>query len=241
MLLCARPGEAAAQSARQLGAWDGLVLSPAGSLAPVARDPADAGSGAGELLLRYGRWRYDSDDAVHDNIGLTWSHALGFARARVEVTGAYQLVECPTCSAWEMGGIDLESTVWSHAFGSARGRPVDAGAGLRLSLGASQFLGSQATTTRSVALTVPVALALPVGTASSLSASIFPGVGYGRIASADLTESGFLPMIGAAVAWSITQRMGVDVGMQQVVIAGGPIQVGAAFSLKLGSLHAVRP
>ena len=241
VLLGVAPLDAAAQSARQLGAWDGLVLSPVGALAPIARDQGDTVSRVNELSLRYGRWRYDEDDVEHDNVGLTWSHGLGFARAQLAITGAYVLVECPTCSAWAMGGVDLQSTLWSRSFAGANGRPISTGVGVRVSFGASHDLGGGGSTAASAAVTLPIGIALSLRKSSVLCASIVPGFGFGRISSADLAESGVLPMVGAAVAWTITSRIGVDLGVQRVIIAGGPTQVGAAFSLKLGSDRSSRP
>jgi hypothetical protein len=241
ILLVVGPSETAGQSAGQLGAWDGLMLSPAGALAPVARDPTDWASGVNEFSVRYGRWRYDADDAVHDNFGLTWTHSLGFARAQVAITGAYELVECPTCFGWQLAGIDLQSTLWTHDFPRASGRPVSAGVRLRVSLGGARYLGSEATTTTSAAVAVPIDIALPFAKTSSLCASIVPGFGFGRIAGPDEVESGLLPMIGGAVAWTITSRFGVDLGVQRIFISGGPTEIGAAFSWKLGSIRSVRP
>src|SRR5665647_3165619 len=53
------PRETAAQSVNQIGAWDGLVLSPVGALPPVAGDPGDMASGVNErpLALRPRRRR----------------------------------------------------------------------------------------------------------------------------------------------------------------------------------------
>jgi hypothetical protein len=235
------PLRGAAQSAGQLGAWDGLILSPIGALAPVARDPGYSASGVDELLLRYGRWRYDSEDAVHDNIGLTWAHSLGFARTEVAITGAYQLVECPTCSAWAIGGVDLRSTLWTRDVAPVSGRMVRTAVGLSVSMGGARYLAAEASTSVSVAATLPIDVAFPLAKTSTLCASIVPGLGFGRITGADVAESGVLPMIGAAIAWTATPRIGVDVGLQRIIIAGGPIQVGAAISLKMGSGGRSRP
>jgi hypothetical protein len=186
-----------------------------------------------EFLLRYGRWRYDADDAVHDNIGLTWSHSLGFAQTQMALSVGTEVVECPTCDGWQFFGVDLESTAWNHAVGSVHGRPIATSAGLRLSLGGARFTGSTPASTQSAALAVPIDFALPVGRSSYVCASVVPGMGYGRITSVDVTQSGVLPMIGAAVTWTIGPRFGVDVGMQRIIIGGGPTQIGAAFSWKL--------
>jgi hypothetical protein len=241
LALVLAPRATRAQSASQLGAWDGLILSPVGALAPMVRDLGAIGSRSDELSLRYGRWRYDEDDVVHDNIGLTWSRNLGFARAQLSLTGAYVLVECPTCSAWAMGGVDLESTMWTRHFASANVRPVATSVGLRVSLGGSRYLGTETTTSASAAVILPVDIALPFGKTSSLSASILPGFGFGRVTSTEVAESGTLPMIGAAIAWTVTSRTRLDIGVQRIIIAGGPTQLGAAFSLKLGSGGGIRP
>jgi hypothetical protein len=235
------PRQAAPQSASQLGAWDGLMLSPVGALAPVARDPGEMASRGNELSLRYGRWRYDADDAVHDNIGLTWSHSLGFAKSLLSLTGAAGLVECPTCSAWELGGVDLQSTLWDRTFAGAHGRPITAGAGLRASVGGARYRGSDASSAVSAAIAMPIDIALPLSEAASLCASIVPGFGFGRIEGTDLAESGMLPMVGAAVAWTLTSNLGLDLGVQRIVIAGGPTQLGAALSWRFGSHRDIRP
>ena len=188
------PRETAAQSVNQIGAWDGLVLSPVGALPPVADDLGDMTSGVNELLLRYGRWRYDSDDAVHDNLGVTWSHGLGIARAQLSLTGAYELVECPTCSGWVSGGLDVQSTLWDHGFARTDRRPIRMGLGVRVSLGGAKYLGPEGSTAGS-----------------------------------------------AAVSWTVASRVGVNVGVQRIVIAGGPTQVGAALSWKLRAAGPVRP
>ena len=235
LTLAAWPRESAAQSASQLGAWLGLMLSPVGALAPVAVDPREIAHGADVLSLRSGRWRYDVEDAVHDNIGLAWSHSLGFARTQVTLTGAYGLVECPSCSTLVIGGIDLQSTLLTLTVATWSGRPVATGVGLRVSVGGGSELSTSASTAASVTIAMPIDIALPFKKTSMLCVSIVPGFGYGRTASSDLSESGFLPMLGAAIAWTVTSSIGVDLGVQRIFIAGAPTQFGGAFSLKLGT------
>lgn len=235
------PRETAAQSVNQIGAWDGLVLSPVGALTPVARDPGDLAPGGNELSLRYSRWSYDPDDAVHDDLGVTWSHGLGIARAQLSLTGAYELVECPTCSGWVSGGLDVQSTLWDHGFARTDRRPIRMGIGVRVSLGGAKYLGPEGSTAGSAAVTVPIDIGLPLLRASSLCASIAPGFGYGHVTGSDFAAGGFLPMIGAAVSWTVASRVGVNVGVQRIVIAGGPTQVGAALSWKLRAAGPARP
>ena len=231
----------AGQSASQLAAWDGMVLTPVGALAPVARDPGAAAPGVYDASLRYGRWRYDADDVVHDNIGLTVRRSFGFARTQLSLTFGYGLVECPTCSGWQFGGVDLRSSVWNHNFGTADRRPISAGAALQLSVGGARYRGTDASTATSVALGLPIEIAFPVWKASQFRAAIIPGYGYGRIASADFAASGFLPTIGGAIAWNVASFVTVDVGVQRIIIAGGPTQLGASLSWKLWSPSPSRP
>ena len=232
---------AAGQGASQLAAWDGMVLTPIGALAPVARDPGATAPGVYDASLRYGRWRYDADDVVHDNIGLTVRRSFGFARTQLSLTFGYGLVECPTCSGWQFGGVDLRSSVWNHSFGAADQRPISAGAALQVSLGGARYRGTDASTATSFAVGLPIEIALPVWKASQFRASIIPGYGYGRIASADFVESGFLPTIGGAVAWNVASFVTVDVGVQRIIISGGPTQIGAAVSWKLWSPRPIKP
>jgi hypothetical protein len=42
-------------------------------------------------------------------------------------------------------------------------------------------------------------------------------------------------MIGGAVSWTLTSALGIDLGMQRVIISRGPTQLGAGFSWNLNS------
>ena len=66
----ALPCVVAAQTIGDRAAWDALILSPIGALAPLARDPVDDEARQANVWLRYGRWRYDGNDAVHNNTGI---------------------------------------------------------------------------------------------------------------------------------------------------------------------------
>jgi hypothetical protein len=211
------------------------VVTPLGALAPLARDLRTDANGSDEISLRYGRWRYDPDDAVHDNIGVSWSHSLGFAKLRLTLTGAYELVECPTCDGWTSGGIDLESAVWDRDIARGAGRPIHTAIGVRLSIGGAKYLGAEGSTAGSAALTIPLDVALPILRTSSLSATIVPGLGFGHITGADFAAGGLLPMIGAAISLAATSRLNLNVGAQQIILIGSPVQVGAAISWKLGA------
>ena len=227
---------ALAQSTNDLGAWDGLMLSPVGALAPVAHAPGDLPAGATELSLRFGRWTYDSDDAVHDNVGLTWLRGIAFAHAQLSITGMYEAVECPTCSGWASGDLTLESTLWKHHAASEGLRHPETEIGLRFSIGGAKYLGAEASTAGSASLTVPLNISVPLWGSSLMCASLFPAYGYGHVTGADFGAGGFLPMFGAALSVTVTSRLAVNLGAQRVFIAGGPTQLGAALAFKLGHL-----
>jgi hypothetical protein len=183
--------------------------------------------------VRYGRWRYDPDDAIHDSFGFTWGRGLRSSGLRVEVTAAYALVECPTCSASLMGGIELEQTLLQHGAMESAANTVRTSLGVRVNLGGGRNLGSDHTTAGSTAIILPMDLTLPIATKASVSVSLQPGVGYGHIASPDFGDGGFLPILGAALSVHAGPRIGVHVGMERIFITGGPTTVGASFSWKL--------
>jgi hypothetical protein len=185
-----------------------------------------------DLAIRYGRWRYDPDDGVHDTFGLTWARGLALWKSRIELTGGYALIECPTCTGSVMGGIDLESRLWEHGLPDDTHNPVRTGLNLRLSLGGAKNMGADHTTAGSAAITVPLDIAVPLGRSAFVAFSVQPGLGYGHIASVDFGNGGLLPMFGAAVSLRAA-RLGTHVGMQRLIIDGGPTLIGAAFSWRL--------
>ena len=246
-ILCAGAGagaarQAAGQSASQLGAWDGAMVTPFGALAPSAAAPSGMTPGANAWSLRYGRWRVDAADAVHDNGGLTWTHAFAFAQTQLSLTGGYGLIECPTCSGWLMGGIDVQSALWKRTVSdSSGGGPIAAAIGARVSVGGGRYRGREPVNAQSAGVTLPIEISLQVHRVSALRASIAPGLVFGRIASAESAESGVLPVVGGAVAWAIGPAFDVSVGMQRVILAGGTTQLGAALTWTPAARAAVRP
>src|SRR5881397_1252943 len=80
-----------AQSAADLAAWDGLMLSPFGALPPIASDAHDARPA---LAIRYGRWGFNGDNAPHNNFGATVAIPLSAARSEITATGAYLSFTC---------------------------------------------------------------------------------------------------------------------------------------------------
>ncbi len=234
------PLSAVAQSTNQLGAWDGLMLSPIGAVAPVARGPGSLAPGANEISLRYGRWSYDSDDAIHDTFGITWTRGIRFAHAEISITGAYALVECPTCSAWASGEVSAQSTLLGRTIANADYTSVQTGLAVKLSLGGAKYLGAEASTAGSATVTVPLDITFPLWRSSHLSAMLVPGLGFGHVTGTDFGAGGFLPMTGAAFSWTVA-RVSLNVGAQRVFLSGAPTQVGAAISFRLGSAKQAAP
>jgi hypothetical protein len=212
-----------AQYTSDRDAWDAMILSPIGALAPLARDPVDDEARQTNVWLRYGRWKYDAADAIHNNIGLTVFRQVPFAGSELSITGAYLSLSCALCPSWVSGGASLQSTLWQDGALDERSGSV----GLRADVGGAHYRGSSQTTAASAAGAVVVGIGLPLTGHSHLSASVSPGIGVGRIALVDGIHSGARRTLGAAVAWIHSSGLALNVGMQRIVIAGGPTQLGA--------------
>lgn len=213
----------AAQSAGDRAAWDALILSPLGALAPLSRPPVDDDGRQSNVWLRYGRWRYDVDDAIHNNTGVTVFRQVPFASSELSITAAYLSLSCAACPSWISGGLSLQSTLWE---GSAL-EETSASVGLRTEVGAAHYRGQSQTTAASAASALVVGVGLPFIRESHLSATVSPGFGMGRIALVDGIHNGARPTLGAALAWTSKSGLGLNIGMQRIVIAGGPTQLGA--------------
>src|SRR5262249_36582648 len=109
ILICASvymgaPGRIAAQSPGDLAAFNALIVSPAGALPPTADDDARRLPDQAAAFVSYGRWRYDINDAIHHNVGLTLRHRLGSTTTSIAATGAYLSSSCD-CAGWWSGGV----------------------------------------------------------------------------------------------------------------------------------------
>ena len=241
LLLGAEPRVLAAQTSSQLAAFDGLMLSPIGALSPFVHDPLDAGKPGDEFGFRYGRWRYDTDDAVHDNIGLTWARRFTFVHAEVAVTGAYAAVECGTCSGWAMGGLSIRSTVVERVAAAERESAWRASAGVQVDIGGARYRGVERSSTTSASITLPVEAVVPLRWTNSIGFAVLPGFGYGNISSTDVSQSGVVPMVGGSIMWAITSRVVLGVGVQRLIIPNGTTQVGASFLWDTRAATAANP
>lgn len=228
MLTMGMPRAARAQSLGDLAAWDALVVTPIGALPPRARLSDDAAPR--ELSIRYGRWRYDIDDAIHNDVGVTVARDVGFAHGSVALTGAYLSLSCGTCDAWVAGGLELQSHLLHEHIGGDSAGGVNATLGVRLNAGSARFLGDGHATALSLAGAGVLGVSLSLPRDTRLSVAVMPGVGVGRFASVDETASGTRRTYAVAAALALHHGLVLDVGFQRIVIDGGPMQLGAGLA-----------
>jgi hypothetical protein len=222
---------AGAQTASQFAAWDALMLSPIGALSPRISAAIDT-TPANAFALRFGRWRYNRDDAPHEAYALTWSRALG-SRARGSVTAGYLFLRCANCGAWEVAGLDVASSLWQSEVHPFMGHLAHASFGTRFTVGGGLLRGDPASVARSAALEAPIDFRMRYRPSHEVRASLTPGLGYGSMwAHAAGSDGGALPMLGLTVALDMTSLVGMELGAHRVFIAGGPLELG--FSLVWG-------
>jgi hypothetical protein len=223
-------GEARAQSSGDLAAWDALIVSPVGALPPRAHEVLFADSARSELSMRYGRWRYDQDDAIHNDFGVTFARQLGVAQTGVSVTVAYLSLSCGTCSAWLSAGLEAQTRLFRKVIVGDSLHEVATSLGVRASAGGARFMGDGHAMATSIAGAASIGLAFPFAGSSRVSLSVLPGVGIGRFSSVDQDAYGTRPTLGASMAWALPSGPVVDLGMQTIFIDGGPTQFGFGLS-----------
>jgi hypothetical protein len=182
------------------------------------------------VAFRYGRWQYNLDDAIHNDLGLTLSHRLGFASTEVSLTGAYLSLSCATCASWVLAGVDVQTTLWHRALAGASGRTLSGSLALRAGVGGARFLGTGHSMGGSAVAAIAAGLGVPFIRKSRLVVSLVPGFGFGGIASPDETANGSRPTLGGVLAWNFASGLGVDLGIQRIIISGGPALIGTGLS-----------
>ncbi len=220
---------AGSQTPSQFAAWDALMLSPIGALTPTVSAAVDTPP-TNMFALRFGRWRYNSDDAAHEAYAVTWSRALG-SRSRASITAGYLYLSCTNCGGWEVAGLDFETLLWHPAIHPFEGRPAKASLGARFSVGAGLLRQDPAAVARSTALEAPIDFCVRYSTSHELRASLTPGLGYGSMwAQGAGSDGGVLPMLGFTVASDLTSSAGMELGAHRVFIAKGPLELGVSLT-----------
>jgi hypothetical protein len=232
VVLATMPGVLAAQSAGDLAGWNALVVTPVGALPPRASDTVWGDSARTELSFRYGRWRYDIDDAIHNGLGITIARPLGVARTAVAATVAYLSASCGGCAAWLSGGIEVQTRLIDATIAGDGASPATASLGLRASAGGARYLGQGGATASSIAGGATIGVAFPSMWSSRVAVSVMPGVGIGRFSSVDETAYGTRPILGAGLAWSLRSVV-IDMGLQRIYVADGPTQAGAGLTWRM--------
>lgn len=223
--LLASVGSMARAQTRDIVAFDAMVVSPIGALPPRTTDNGSPLPERTSGSISYGQWRYDIDDAIHNNVGLTYSHRLGNTGNSIAITGATLALSCQ-CSGWISGGVSLSSRVWNSTRRSEIAPRTSFHVGTQLMAGGARYLGEGTASAYSAAAVLDLGASLAVHGDSRLALSILPGVGGGHLWSRDLSGDGIRPVIGAALGWRFHRGIAVDLGARRISLAGGPTQYG---------------
>lgn len=221
---------AGAQSLGALAAWDALVTSPFGALPSAGGRPSETVGAGTEVALQYGRWRYDVDDAIHNDIGLSVSRAVGARPVRISTTIAMLSLSCGDCASWLSAGVELRSDLLRRTLYGAAPDGVGGAVEVRASVGGARYNGDGHAKTGSLAVSLPLRLSVPGYRDSRMTFIMQPGMGVGRVWSADNDAYGTLPVMGGSVLWSVASGATLGVSAQRVVLSGAPAQVGVALT-----------
>ena len=93
-------------------------------------------------------------------------------------------------------------------------------------MGGAHYRGEYQTTAASATSAVVFGVGRQFVGQSHLFASISPGIGIGRIALIDGIRTGARRTLGAALAWTHSSGVAVNLGIQRIMVARGPTQMG---------------
>lgn len=226
------PRPLAAQTTGELAAFSALMVSPIGALPPLARESGAPLPDRWNVSLRYGGWRYDIDDGMHNNVGATVARRLGNSRSTLALSAAYLSLDCD-CAVWLSTGATLRSVLWSTAGRSAPIQPRAFHVANSIGLGFARYSGTGHATAYSISDAIDLGAGVPFVFGTHLALSLLPGVGRGALSSIDETGDAWRPMIGGALSWSINSRLSLDLGFNRIVVVGGPPQGGGGLSWRL--------
>ena len=230
LLLLALPFALGAQSASDLAAWNALVVTPIGALPTGATDLFAGDSTRSSLSVRYGRWRYDQDDAIHNDAGVVLTRRISGTPTTVSVTLGYLSLSCGPCASWLSGGVDVETPVLRRQLNGHGDNGTVARVAVRLSAGGASFRGEGQASASTTAGTGILGVTFPALMSTHVALSLSAGVGAGQFSSTDETAHGARPLAGGAVAWALPRGLVIDAGFQRIIIAGGPTQLGSSIT-----------
>jgi hypothetical protein len=219
-----------AQTRSELSAYNALIVSPVGALPPTAVDEGRAIPDKASVAVSYGQWRFDIDDAIHHNVGLTLTHRLGGSHTSISATGAYLSSSC-ACPDGYSGGVSSRTILWWNAAG-ARPDRISASEHIALEVWGSgaRYQGAGHPNAASFAVDADLGGSIPLTRSSRLALAAFPGVGWGHYNSADETGEGIRPIYGVGLSWKFEQGVSIDFGARRIVLKDGPTELGAGVS-----------
>lgn len=217
-----------AQSFSDLAAFGGLIVSPSGAFTPIGSENGQTVAEHTALSFRYTGWRYDIDDAVHNNMAVTYAHRIGGSRFSLSLTGAYLQLAC-SCAVWASGGVGLKTMLWSS--NSTRTTASRAAhVALDLTTGGARYSGPGHAIAKASSGVLDIGIGVATFKHTRLSIALHPGIGYGQLESVDATGHGTRALLGASMSWRMPMGLSLDVGVQRIVLAGGPTQFGGGLS-----------
>lgn len=216
-----------AQSLDDLVAWVSLVRSPIGGIVSAPAGGGAASEQRRAVSLNMGSWRFAPGDDETTNVGATMQFPAG--RVTLLLNGMATTVKgCNDCGGFSIGGGVLYG-MKPIPLGASSGARVDVGIQPSANYGS---WGDGDVTSTTAALSMPVAVSLPLGSVT-LRPFITPGFGYGAASASDESYSGTRSFLGFGLAIaSRSGRLQAHVGSVDVKIEEGPSVTGAGLTFR---------
>lgn len=224
LAMCRR---AFAQTTGDLAAYDAFVVSPFGALPPLATDDAGMLPPSQAYSVRYARWRYDINDAIHNNVGGTASFRLGRSTTTLDLSAAYLAASCD-CQPWYSTSAGLRTTVF--ASGPAKRLAVSSHIAAAATIGVAHYTSDPGASAIAAQAALDLGIAFPIAMGTRLALSVFPGYAGGHFVSDDLTDGGRGTTLATALALEFPRGITLDAGEQRYRLAGTPTLYGVGLS-----------
>jgi len=221
-LAAARP--AAAQDFGDIAAYVALVTTPVGALPPLPPTPPIAdGVAPPHFDLRYGRWKFDGDDAAQHTIGAGVRFGAGGGQG--SLTASY--MTCDGCDGAIGLGLEMTAALVQPTGGQSSAFSV----GVRPAVGVARNLGDVDGTSYSASLGLPVGLHVRTAGGAEVVPFLMPGFGFGGLSGEGESESGTRFMLGGGLGVAnLSGGLGLHVGFQKIFLEDAPTQFGLGLS-----------